>query len=351
MQKILLSSDPETKSLDLGARNIDQLKALFPEAFTEGKIDFDTLRQLLGDAVDNQEEKYGLSWHGKRRARQLALLPSTGTLRPSPLDSVDWDTTQNLFIEGDNLEVLKLFQKSYAGKVKLIYIDPPYNTGKDFVYPDNFQDNIKNYLELTGQVDGDGNKISFNTEASGRFHTHWLSMIYPRLKLARNLLKPQGYLVISIDDHEVGNLRLACDEVFGEENFIANIVWQKKYTRANDAKFFSDNHDHLLVYGKDLSVCSLGRIQRGEEQLSAYSNPDDHEKGVWKATPLHARSGTNTDPYTFANGVIWAPPPGTYRRFSDETMRTMDSRNEIWFGADGNQVPSRKSFLGEMEAD
>ena len=185
MQK-LTDQDPETKSADLIAGNIEQLQSLFPEAFTEGKVDFEVLKQLLGGAVDDREEKYGLNWHGKRRARQIALTPSTGTLRPCPEDSVDWDTTQNLMIEGDNLEVLKLLQKSYAGKVKLIYIDPPYNTGKDFVYPDNFQDNIKNYLELTGQVEG-GKKISSNTESSGRFHTDWLNMMYPRLKLARNL--------------------------------------------------------------------------------------------------------------------------------------------------------------------
>ena len=188
----LTAEDAETKSPDLVADNIEQLKALFPEAFTEGKVDFEVLKHLLGGAVDEREEKYGLNWHGKRRARQLALTPSTGTLRPCPEDSVDWDTTQNLMIEGDNLEVLKLLQKSYAGKVKLIYIDPPYNTGKDFVYPDNFQDNIKNYLELTGQVDGNGNKMSSNTEASGRFHTDWLNMMYPRLKLARNLLRKMG---------------------------------------------------------------------------------------------------------------------------------------------------------------
>ena len=177
----------------------------------EGRIDFDVLRQLLGDAVEDREEKYGLNWHGKRGARQIALTPSTGTLRPCPEESVDWDTTQNLMIEGDNLEVLKLLQKSYAGKVKLIYIDPPYNTGKDFVYPDDFRDNIKNYLELTGQVDGDGQKLSTNTEASGRFHTDWLNMMYPRLKLARSLLREDGVLFASIDETELPNLRLVAD--------------------------------------------------------------------------------------------------------------------------------------------
>ena len=228
MQK-LTDQDPETKSPDLVAENIEQLKALFPEAFTEGKIDFEVLKQVLGGAVDEREEKYGLNWHGKRRARQLALTPSTGTLRPCPEDSVDWDTTHNLMIEGDNLEVLKLLQKSYAGKVKLIYIDPPYNTGKDFVYPDDFHDNIKNYLELTRQVDGAGRKISSNTEASGRFHTDWLNMMFPRLKLARNLLAENGLIFISSDDCEIANVRRICDEVFGEENFVDNIIWKKRY--------------------------------------------------------------------------------------------------------------------------
>ncbi len=348
MQKFT-PDDPETRSADVVGANIEQLKALFPEAATEGRIDFDVLRQVLGDAVEDREEKYGLTWHGKRRARQIALTPSAGTLRPCPEESVDWDNTQNLMIEGDNLEVLKLLQKSYAGKVKLIYIDPPYNTGKDFVYPDDYRDNIRNYLELTGQVDGAGRKLSTNTEASGRFHTDWLNMMYPRLRLARDLLNASGFLVTSIDDHEVANLRLACDEVFGGENFVANVVWQKKYTRANDATFFSDNHDHLLVYARDTSKARLGRVERGDQQLAAYANPDNHPKGVWKATPLHARSGPNRRPYTFRNGVRWAPPAGTYRRFSDQTMKALEDGGEIWFGADGTQVPSRMSFLGEMD--
>ena len=213
----LTAHDPETQSADLIADNIDHLKALFPEACTEGKIDFEVLKQLLGGAVEEREEKYGLNWHGKRRARQLALTPSTGTLRPCPADSVDWDTTRNLMIEGDNLEVLKLLQKSYAGKVKLIYIDPPYNTGKDFVYPDDYRDNIRNYLELTRQVEG-GRKISSNTEASGRFHTDWLNMMYPRLKLAQSLLTTDGVLLISIDDQELNHLISMVDELFGFNN-------------------------------------------------------------------------------------------------------------------------------------
>lgn len=339
---------PETKSADVVADNLNALRSLFPEAFSEGKIDFEVLKQLLGGVVDERDEKYGLNWHGKRHARQIALTPSTGTLLPRPDESVDWDTTQNLMIEGDNLEVLKLLQKSYAGKVKLITIDPPYNTGKDFVYPDDFTESIKNYLELTGQVEGN-KKITSNTESSGRFHTDWLNMVYPRLKLARNLLSDLGWIAISVDDGEVSRLRSALDEIFGEENFIANIVWQKKYTRANDAQYFSANHDHILVFAKSRETANLGRVERGESQLSAYGNPDSHPKGVWKATPLHARSGSNTGAYTFANGIRWAPPTGTYRRYSDQTMKDLEQDNAIWFGADGKQVPQRKSFLEEME--
>ncbi|MGE3779960.1 MAG: site-specific DNA-methyltransferase [Pirellulaceae bacterium] len=282
MQK-LTAQDPETKSRDLVAENIEQLKALFPEAFTEGKVDFEVLKQVLGGIVDDGEEKYGLNWHGKRRARKLALTPSTGTLRPCPEDSVDWDTTQNLMIEGDNLEVLKLLQKSYAGKVKLIYIDPPYNTGKDFVYPDDFRDNVKNYLELTGQVEG-GRKISSNTEASGRFHTDWLNMMYPRLKLARTLLREDGVILISIDDHEVDNLRRVCNEVFGEENFVACMVWEKG--RKNDAKLVSVGHEYVLLFAKSLGLLRETKTIWREEKPGA--------REIWeKYLELRRRDGDN----------------------------------------------------------
>jgi adenine-specific DNA-methyltransferase len=263
--KTLTAQDAETKSPDIVAENIARLTALFPEALTEGKLDFDVLKQLLGGAVDEREEKYGLNWHGKRRARQLALTPSTGTLRPCLQDSVDWDTTRNLMIEGDNLEVLKLLQKSYAGKVKLIYIDPPYNTGKDFVYPDNFQDNIKNYLQLTGQVDGNGNKICSNTEASGRFHTDWLNMMYPRLKLARNLLRDDGMIAVSIDDAEVGNLRRALDEVFGEEQFQAQVVVQSN-KRGQTYKQIAKTHEFLVIYSKSEDL-ELNELEKAADAL------------------------------------------------------------------------------------
>lgn len=265
------ATSTEAQSADIVTGNIEQLKALFPELITESKdgvaINVDVLKALVGDkTVTDTEEKYGLNWHGKRRARQIALTPSNGTLRPCPEDSLDWDTTQNLMIEGDNLEVLKLLQKSYAGKIKLIYIDPPYNTGKDFVYPDNFQDNIKNYLELTGQVEG-GAKISSNTESSGRFHTDWLNMMYPRLKLARGLLRDDGVIMMSIDDHEIENLRRLCGEVFGEENFIACMIWEKG--RKNDAKLVSVGHEYLLVYAKSLARLREIKVLWREEKPGA----------------------------------------------------------------------------------
>jgi adenine-specific DNA-methyltransferase len=247
------ADDALTKSADVIASHFDQVKTLFPEAIKEDKVDFEVLKQLLGGAIEEREEKYGLNWHGKRRARQMALTPSTGTLRPCPEESVDWDATQNLIIEGDNLEVLKLLQKSYAGKVKLIYIDPPYNTGKDFVYPDNFRDNIRNYLELTGQLEG-SRKISSNTEASGRFHTDWLNMIYPRITLSRALLRQDGFIFVSIDDDELHHMRLLLNEIFGEENFAATLVLDRN--RKNDAKLFSVGHEYMVVIARNKQLLS-----------------------------------------------------------------------------------------------
>ena len=261
--KKLDAESPETKSADIVAGNVDALKALFPDAFAEGKIDFEVLKGLLGAVVDERDEKFGLNWHGKCRARQIALTPSTGTLLPCPADSVDWDATQNLMIEGDNLEVLKLLQKSYSGKVKMIYIDPPYNTGKNFVYPDDFRDNIANYLSLTGQVEG-GRKIGSNTDASGRFHTDWLNMMLPRLRLARSLLREDGIIAISIDDAEIANLRELLGEVFGIENFVANVTWEKG--RKNDAKLFSAGHEYMVIFAKSLGrLRELGTVWREEK--------------------------------------------------------------------------------------
>jgi adenine-specific DNA-methyltransferase len=271
------------------------------------------------------------------------------TLRPVVSESVEFNDTQNLFIEGDNLDGLKLLQETFLNKFKIICIDPPYNTGQDFLYEDDFAENLGAYLEKSNQKDELGSRLITNTESNGRFHSDWLSMMYPRLKLARNLLREDGVIFVTISDGEVGNLRKLSDEIFGEANFVANIIWQKKYTRANDAKWFSDNHDHILCFARDKSHLGLNNLPRSEEQLSAYSNPDNHPKGRWKATPLHAKSGTNTMPYTFLNGTTWAPPAGTFRRFNDDSMKAMDEGNEIWFGADGKQTPSRKSFLNEIK--
>lgn len=216
--------DALSQSKDLVQDNIDKLKALFPEIVTEGKIDFNVLQQVLGEELEEEEEYYRFTWAGKSQARREAHKPSTGTLRPAKEESLDWDTTQNMYIEGDNLEVLKLMQKSYAGKIKMIYIDPPYNTGKDFVYKDNYKDNLKNYQEVTGQIDSDGNKISTNSDSDGRYHSNWLNMMYPRLRLARNLLKDDGLIMISLDENEIENLKKCGIEIFGEENYIVTVL-------------------------------------------------------------------------------------------------------------------------------
>jgi len=262
------AGDAETRSDDIVADNLYRLKALFPDAFTEGKVDFDALRQLLGDSVEDREEKFGLTWHGKRRARQLALMPSTGALRPCPKDSIDWNSTQNLMIEGDNLEVLKLLQKSYAGKIKLIYIDPPYNTGNDFVYLDDYQDNISNYLALTNQVDEDHRKFSSNTETSGRFHTSWLNMMYPRLLLARHLLNARGVILISIDDVEVHNLRVICDDIFGAENFCGTFIWEKKKKPSFLNRNMGSVTDYIVAYAKARTLAPpfvAGTVEMGKK--------------------------------------------------------------------------------------
>ena len=279
--KKLIDQDPETRSADVLAGNVEQLKTLFPEAVVEGKIDFDVLKQLLGGAVDEREEKYGLNWHGKRRSRQLALTPSNGTLRPCPGDSVNWDTTQNLMIEGDNLEVLKLLQKSYSGKVKVIYIDPPYNTGKDFVYPDKYDDNLSTYLRYTGQVNDEGFKVSSNTEVSGRFHTNWLNMMYPRLKMARNLLTDDGVMLISIDDTEVQNLRKVCDEIFGEENFVGLFVVNSSPS-AIDYGHIAKMHDYALFYAKSIDA-TLTQPLAEEDKKFKYQD----ETGPFNIYPLY----------------------------------------------------------------
>ncbi|OKK06506.1 hypothetical protein AMK26_10870 [Streptomyces sp. CB03234] len=343
--------DPETRSLDLVGENVAQLKKLFPSAFTEDGIDLDALRELLGGDPAGGREKFGLTWHGKRRAAELARLPSDGTLLPRPAESVDWDTTRNLVIEGDNLEVLKLLQKSCAHKVKLICVDPPYNTGRDFIYPDSFQDGVRDYLALTGRLDGDGGRLSSNVETSGRYHSAWLDMMYPRLFLARNLLREDGVVFICIDDHEVHHLRAVMDEIFGPENFVATVIWQKVYSPKNSARHFSEDHDYLLVYAKDADAWTPGLLPRTDEQNAAYKNPDNDPRGPWKADNFTARNyySKGTYPITTPGGrVIEGPPPGTYWRYSERTMREMDADNRIWWGRDGTNRPAVKRFLSEV---
>lgn len=345
--KKLTAEDMETKSPDLVSGNIERLKELFPEAFTEGKLDFEVLKQLLGGVVDEREEKYGLNWYGKRRARQLALTPSTGTLRPCPEDSVNWDTSQDLMIEGDNLEVLKLLQKSYSGKVKLIYIDPPYNTGKDFVYPDDYRDNIKNYLELTGQVEG-GRKISSNTEASGRFHTDWLNMMYPRLKLARNLLRQDGVIFVTIDDHEITGLHSLCDEIFGEENCQGVLVWQHSLQPKGYSGTFSVHHNFVLCYqkGEDFELANLDRT---EEHNKNYSNPDNDPNGAWRSGDVRNALYRPNLIYkiTTPSGKTIDPPSNGWR-WSRETLESKIQSGEIIFSPDETRI-IRKIYLNKLE--
>lgn len=352
MQKIDVTS-PAAQSADLVASNIARLKALFPELITEGSkgaaINVDVLKALVGDAtVTDTDEKYGLNWHGKRRARQLALTPSTGTLRPCPEESVDWGSTQNLMIEGDNLEVLKLLQKSYAGKVKLIYIDPPYNTGRDFVYPDNFQDSVKNYLELTGQVDGNL-KITSNTESGGRFHTEWLNMIYPRLKVARNLLTEDGVIFVSIGDQEVQHLRNVMDEIFGSECFCATAIWEKADSPRNTARQFSEDHDFILVYSRS-PEWAPSKLPRTDEANSIYANPDNDPRGEWIAGDPFANKPYSKGNYEIVGptGRTFAPPPGRFWRVSEERLRELDADGRVWWGPKKDARPSIKRYLTEV---
>ena len=347
--KRITAEDPESRSPDGMADNVAQLARLFPEAITDGKVDFDALRELLGEAIDDSDEKYGLSWTGKGRARRLALKPTTGTLRPCPEESVAWDSTRNMMIEGENLEVLKLLQKSYTGKVKLIYIDPPYNTGKDFVYPDNYRDGVMHYLQLTGQLDGNGDKLGSNTDASGRFHTHWLNMIYPRLKAARSLLCEDGIIAVSIDHGELANLQKVMDEIWGEENRFAILTRRAMHTVRNSSKDFNQHADYLLVYGrnKDWFGESPERYLRQPQDKSAsYPHDDGDGRGLYKLDPLHARNYYTPYRHTFRNGVVWEPPTGSYPRYSSETLARMEQQDQIVFE---RGEPKAKRYLSEVQ--
>ncbi len=344
----LAVGDPDTQSADLVDGNIERLREIFPEAFTEGRVDFEVLRQLLGDHVEDGEERFGLNWKGKRAARRLALTPSTGTLRPAPEESVDWDTTQHLMIEGDNLEVLKLLQKSYAGKVKLIYIDPPYNTGGDFIYADSFQDSIGRYLELTGQSSANGEKAVSTPEAAGRFHTAWLTMMYPRLLVARDLLAQNGVLFVSIDDNEHHNLRHVLDEVFGPENFVGAVAWKHTAQSKNDERYFARQYNTLLVYRRSEGAGPF-RLERTDAHNVNYGNPDDDPRGPWRSGDTRSpnpRPSLRFDIPT-PSGKTIAPPPNGWRWSATTIQEKIDS-GEIIFSADETRI-IRKIYLADQE--
>ena len=349
----------ETKS---GAQlNLDALYQICPQCFTESKdpktgevrhaVDFEKLRLLLGDNVAEGDEHYDFTWVGKRAALQEAAKPIRKTLRPFPEESVDWDNTKNLYIEGDNLEVLKLLQNSYMGKVKMIYIDPPYNTGNDFVYHDDFHQTKQDYDLFSGDVNEEGERLVKNTESNGRFHSDWCSMIYSRLMVARTLLTDDGVIFISIDDHEQRNLKNICDEVFGESNFIAQLVWERAYSPKNDARFISNSHDYVLMYAKELENFVIGRLDRTEEANARYSNPDNDPRGVWKPSDMSVKTyNAESDyPITTPSGRVVEPPAGRCWRLSRNAFRERLQDNRIWFGPDGDSVPCIKRFLTELK--
>lgn len=359
--------------------NFKKLAAMFPNAVTETinengevvrAIDKDVLMQEIScKVVDGNEERYQFTWPDKKKSVLLANAPINRTLRPVREDetvptgadsegkpycstgSVDFDTTENLYIEGDNLEVLKLLQETYLGKIKMIYIDPPYNTGNDFVYEDDFAQNTDEYLANSGQFDEEGNRMVQNTESNGRFHTDWLNMIYPRLKLAKDLLADDGAIFISIDDNEVKNLMAMCDEVFGTSNFLATFVWQKKYGPANDAKGVSATHEYILLYGKNSDVWMPGLLPRSDEQLKAYKNPDNDPRGVWRASDLSARTYSASCDYiiTGPTGLKFSPPPSRSWIVNKESYQNLLADNRITFGSDGTGRPMQKKFITEVK--
>lgn len=342
----------EIEKLDLKSFQITedikaQLKAIMPQVFSEGKIDFEKLKLTLGEEISDSEERFGLQWAGKKESFKVIQEPSIGTLKPCKEESVNWDTTENLFIEGDNLEVLKQLQKAYYGKVKMIYIDPPYNTGGEFIYPDRFQENLDTYLAFTGQINDKGKKFSTNTETSGRFHSNWLNMMYPRLFLARNLLKNDGVIFISIDDNEVDNLKKICNEIFGEENLVSTIIWKRKRGRDNSAKFISKSHEYLLVYSKNILNLKFNKLELDSETLKAYKNYDNEPRGKYRVLGVWARGTQGGSKYSYTNNSdvffserLWL--------MKEENLRKLENDNKLIFN--GDKV-YRKLFLDDNEGN
>lgn len=355
---------------NLADKNFEMLSKMFPNALTEtitgyddGKpiveraIDADVLRQEIScKVVEGKDERYQFTWPNKKKAVLLANTPIDKTLRPCRKESVDFDNTENLYIEGDNLEVLKLLHETYLGKVKMIYIDPPYNTGNDFVYEDDFTQSMDEYRENSGQFDDYGNRLVKNIDSNGRFHTDWLNMIYPRIKLAKELLADDGVLFISIDDGEAANLMKLCNDVMGEVNFVADLIWQKKFSRANDATYFSTMHDHILCYCKSSIALNnngweIGLIPREDEIPKGYSNPDNDPRGVWTSVILSAKSGSESLLYEIKtpSGRKVVPPSGRFWSCSKDTFEKWKADNRIWFGINGDGVPRKKTFLSEVQ--
>ena len=347
---------------DMTAQNIDKIAALFPNCVTEmrdenGKIkrgvNFEMLKQMLSPYVVDGDERYEFTWVGKKASIVQANKPIRKTLRPCPEESKNWDTTENLYIEGDNLEVLKLLQEAYLGKVKMIYIDPPYNTGHDFIYNDRFEMDKQEYDRQIGLFDEEGNKqYAENSESNPRFHSDWCSMMYPRLMLARNMLADDGLLFVSIDDNEEQNIRKLCDEVFGESNFVACIVWQKIHSIKNDAKYFSENHEYALVYAKSIDSIKLTLLPRTKDMNDRYKNPDDDPRGSWQSGDLVASGERSNGHFLVTSpktGKTFDVPQGKHWVYSQENLLAMVADNRIWFGDDGNSFPRKKRFLTEVQ--
>ena len=347
--------------------NVGKIGKLFPNCLTErigenGRlehaIDFDKLRvELSKGIVEGQQERYQFTWPGKREAMRIANTPTNMTLRPDRESSVDFDNTGNLYIEGDNLEVLKILREDYLGKVKMIYIDPPYNTGNDFVYEDDFSQTSGEFRGKSGMFDEDGNMIlqnyEVNSESNGRFHTDWLNMIYPRLKVARDLLTEDGVIFISIDDNEVENLRKVCDEVFGERNFIAQLIWERAFSPKNDARFVSNSHDYVLMFTRNIDSFVIGRLDRTAEANARYSNPDNDPRGVWMSSDISVKTynAACDYPITTPSGKIIEPPAGRCWRLSKKAFFERLQDNRIWFGPNGDNTPRIKRFLSELKFD
>lgn len=333
------------------------LQSLMPEIFNEGKIDWEKLKATLGENINFANERYVLNWAGKSDTFRDMQRPTSATLVPCREESVNFDTTQNIFIEGENMEVLKILQKSYFGKVKMIYIDPPYNTGNDsFIYPDKFFETKEEYMRRVGDKDEDGyvmreGMFRKNSKENGQYHSNWLNMMMPRLYLAKSLLRENGVIFISIDDHEVHNLRLLMNEIFGEENFIAQLVWERAYSPKNDAKFISNSHDYVVMYARDINSFKIGRLERTKEANARYSNPDNDPRGVWKPSDMSVKTyNAESDyPITTPSGRIVEPPAGRCWSLSKNTFLERLKDNRIWFGSDGNSIPSIKRFLSELK--